>query len=173
MSVRWIWRLSKYDPALRDHAGNFLGNDWTSFSDIGKSFDGKVLDVATYLEVENAYVESIVSFFDAVRIEDLYLEQFERCSDWELMALDRRIGLPEDLPAFVIGKSLKGSDWECFIRLALREVIWGQLHNAKADAYLHFGYDFYVYLGARGESILQWNPSRGIFAEAMHSPYLD
>ena len=34
------YRISKYDPWLRDERGYFTGEDWTSFSDIGKEYLG-------------------------------------------------------------------------------------------------------------------------------------
>jgi hypothetical protein len=37
-------RVTKYDPALRvGGRGAFTGDDWTSVSDVGRTFDGVVL----------------------------------------------------------------------------------------------------------------------------------
>jgi len=37
------YRITKYNPMNRDANGAYLLNEWTSFSDIGKTFDGKTL----------------------------------------------------------------------------------------------------------------------------------
>lgn len=173
MIGQWMWRLSKYDPALRDQMGVYRGDDWTSVSDIGKVVGGKVLEFSEYLEVENAYVEAIVSFFQIANIQKFSLQQLERTRDWDLMPEESRKGLPKVFPKFEQGAFVGNSDLDCFIRLVLREVCWGKLVNEARDAYLHFGYDFYVYVGAKGDGLRQWIPPHGIFAEPMVSPYLD
>lgn len=52
------WRIIKYNPAFRDERGAYLKDEWTSVSDVGKSFDGEVLTFEEYYKIENAYVAS-------------------------------------------------------------------------------------------------------------------
>jgi hypothetical protein len=45
--LRTALRVTKYDPALRDERGGFTGDDWTSVSDVGGLFSGRVLTLQT------------------------------------------------------------------------------------------------------------------------------
>lgn len=168
-----MWRLSKYDPSLRDQDGIYQSDDWTHISDLGKVFGGRRLENCDYLEVENACVEAILSFFQAANIQELCVQKLEKHGNWPLVSVEYRMGLPSVLPEYELGMFVSVTDLDCFIRLALRGILWGELVNKIHDAYLHFGYDFYVYVGAKGDGLGQWNPPQGIFAEAMVSPYLD
>jgi len=57
------WRVTKYNPRLRNRQGHFKGEAWTAVSDIGKVFDGEVLTIERYRAVEDAYVETAMAFF--------------------------------------------------------------------------------------------------------------
>lgn len=59
MAARYGFRLTKYDPALRDAVGAFRGDDWTAMSDIGRTFGGVELTRERYEEVEAAYLTAI------------------------------------------------------------------------------------------------------------------
>ena len=43
--------IVKYCPENYDENGAYKANEWTSFSDIGKSYDGKVFTLENYLRV--------------------------------------------------------------------------------------------------------------------------
>jgi hypothetical protein len=46
-------RITKYDPQNRDANGHYtLVDEWTSISDVGKSFQGKILTMEQYLAIE-------------------------------------------------------------------------------------------------------------------------
>ena len=44
-----IYRITKYDPTLRDAEGRYLPWTWTSYSDIGRAVNGCALCPAAYL----------------------------------------------------------------------------------------------------------------------------
>jgi hypothetical protein len=46
------YRVTKYDPALRDERGAYTGDDWTMFDQIGETFSGVRLTLSTYLDLE-------------------------------------------------------------------------------------------------------------------------
>ncbi len=50
------WRVTKYDPKNRDHNGWYVKDEWTDYSDIGKSFEGKRLTFWEYFNVESKYI---------------------------------------------------------------------------------------------------------------------
>jgi len=54
------YRIAKYDPAIRSEGGKYT--EWTSFSDVGATFDGKVLTPSAYEEVEAAYIAVATAF---------------------------------------------------------------------------------------------------------------
>lgn len=68
------YRVTKYNPSLREATGAYTGCDWTSRSDIGRVFDGGMLSEKVYLKVENSYFSAMKSFLDEAGIESLELK---------------------------------------------------------------------------------------------------
>lgn len=64
MAVIYHYRVTKYDPALRDGTGAIFRDDWTAISDIGKTFAGVRLTLPTYLEVEAHHLVALASFME-------------------------------------------------------------------------------------------------------------
>jgi hypothetical protein len=56
-------RVSKYDPCLRDQSRP----EWTSVSDIGRSFAGAVLTQEEYRRVEDAALAFFLRVFEVIR----------------------------------------------------------------------------------------------------------
>jgi hypothetical protein len=65
------FRITKFDPRLRSEDGVFMRDEWTSISDIGRTYPTGVFTLAEYIEVEEAYVET--SRRRARRIRALWL----------------------------------------------------------------------------------------------------
>jgi hypothetical protein len=59
-------------------------------------------------------------------------------------------------------------------RLVLREILWCKLESENGF-YIHFGYDYYMYIGgpAPSENSIAYGRQQGLFVEEMESPYLD
>ncbi|MGQ4361724.1 hypothetical protein [Streptomyces sp. SAS_272] len=57
--------VSKYDESRR--SGRIA--DWSSFGDIGKSFNGEVLTAAEYQRVEDLYISAVESLADAIQAD--------------------------------------------------------------------------------------------------------
>ena len=72
------FRITKYDPALRDANGAFLGDDWISFGEIGDTFNGKELTITEYERVERAYVVTAVQFLRDRGAREINLLRKER-----------------------------------------------------------------------------------------------
>ena len=173
LTPMYAWRITKYDPAFRDEGGAYLKYDWTSVSDIGKSFDGDVLTPTQYCRVENAYIETAMSFvadagLDAVTVT--YVEnhgtRIQQSSDLPSIRLD---------PALIVtGMLVTGDALADACRLTLREKVWCKL-GAPNGFYLHFGYDYYMYVGSPAASLnsIAVGKAQGLFIEPMLSPYLD
>jgi hypothetical protein len=50
--LKYQFRVTKYDPGLRDRTGAFTGHDWTSITEVGKAFNGRFLTQQHYEQVE-------------------------------------------------------------------------------------------------------------------------
>ncbi|NEC87992.1 hypothetical protein [Streptomyces sp. SID12501] len=57
--------VSKYDESMRSG----VIADWTSFGDVGKSFNGEVLTAAEYQRVEDLYISAVESLADAMQAD--------------------------------------------------------------------------------------------------------
>jgi len=159
--MRNHYRVTKYDPSFRDANGAFLRDDWTSYSDIGRIYSGTPLSESEYLVVESAYLLSVEEFLREAGIETLQLRGLENNT--------RRV-----LPQFIQPLALLSIS-QCveFARIALREVAWGKL-VAPGRACVHFGYDYYMYLGlpTKCPMAIAAAHARGLFVERFRSPYL-
>lgn len=143
------YRICKYDPAFRDERGFYQRDEWTSISDIGRSFGGVVLDVQTYLAMENAYVGALREFMADAGVSSLRVVSLKPAVDLDAL---RRYGLPdaEELTRLASelreDSELSGVTLDQVCRLSLREVLWCRLEwpgrfvaRASDDYYLHIG----------------------------------
>ena len=74
----YCYRITKYNPKFRDHTGAYKKDDWISFSDIGKSFENKILSAEDYYNVEEAYIEAISFFMNFLGIDYLRISALEK-----------------------------------------------------------------------------------------------
>jgi hypothetical protein len=162
------YRVTKYDPELRTEGGVFTRNDWTSFADIGLTFDTGVLTYAQYKTVEDAYVESGNRFMKAAGVDVLQVQGLELYdSEFNSPASSEA---PLRMPDLNEGKVVSGADLDALIRLNLRGRVWCRLAGSRGF-FVHFGHDYYMYVGLPSA---QWMPPvlpRGIYAEKFESPH--
>jgi hypothetical protein len=169
----YSWRITKYNPIYRNERGHYLKDDWTSIADIGRFYDGLEFTADSYRSVENAYVAATLEFLAEAGYNSLkitYLEtallqenriDFQQLQD---IALDPR--------QVSLGMVFAGQDLADLCRLVLREILWCKL--AWDDRfYLHFGYDYYMYLGSpcASERSIAYGHQQNLFIEEMVSPY--
>lgn len=159
-------RITKYNPKCRRSDGTYDRDEWTSYSDIGKQFSDGILTRESYLFVEEKFISTIVSFFRTAGISCLSVEDSE---NFEGVAAYLK---SSDKINFAQLDQVGPATVESIIRLCLREQAWCKLRGER-DAYLHFGYDYYVYVGADSGELVNWRPLDGIFAEPFQSPYKD
>jgi hypothetical protein len=159
--MRHQYRITKYNPALRDANGAFKGDDWTACSDVGRTFGGVMLTQVDYQRVEDAYAFAVDSLLRAAKVGSLQLRGLENRGS-------------SMLPSFAKpGADLDVAQCAEFARIALREQAWGKL-VAPGRAYVHFGYDYYMYMGlpAQCKQVVAAVRQRGLFVEPFRSPYL-
>ena len=151
--LNW-YRVSKYDPAFRDETGRYLRDEWTSVSDMGRSFDGVTLDPPTYLAIETAYVRSVREFMIDAGVTSLRVTYLEPPSDldplWEF-------GLPDGEELAPLARELRegaelgGAKLDRLLRLELREVLWCQLERPGRFV-VNTGHDYYLHIGTAAPS---------------------
>jgi hypothetical protein len=131
------YRITKYDPRLRDERGSFRGDDWIAFDQVGESFGGVELTLAEYVRTENAYCAAAAilmqcSGWPALRVRDLQTFMDDR----QTIALTYDDG--DVVPA------IEALD---LLRLMLRGFVEGRL-DADSGEYVHVGFDYYMYVRA-------------------------
>ena len=151
------YRVTKYNPAFRNFSGAYTRNEWTTFCDIGKSFDGVLLTNAEYQRVENVYVATVTSFLQESNILSLVVCGLEN-------------GYGVDL-GFSNGSSLSLKQIKTALPRILREEFWCKLEAPQS--FVHVGYDYYMYLGVpiacpKAEKSAA---SLGLYVEPFQSPY--
>lgn len=159
--MKFEYRISKYNPIYRNAGGNYEREDWTSFSDIGKSFNGKIFDVNEYNKYEQAYIETALSFLKESKINKLLI------SDLENNHLNSRYSNLQNNRVLDSNELISQ-----VIKSVLREDFWCKLINQN-NFFIHFGYDYYMYIGTnikceKSEILLTRN---NLFMENITSPY--
>lgn len=168
----FTWRITKYNPNYRDEFGKYRKDEWTSYSDIGKIFNGYKVTKSDYLSVEDAYVEAIAFFMNSVKVTSLTVKCLEKKNKLE-QALEV---YPDEMITFFEALKekdvLKISEIQYLARMVLREELWCKLEND--EMFVHFGYDYYMYIGSFRlcKDSIEKIKKMGLFVEEYQSPYL-
>ena len=153
------YRVTKYSPALRDAGGAYTHAEWTSFSDIGCTFNGSPLSEAEYLQVENAYVVSALEFLRESAVSSLAVRMLENHRG-ALLAVSE-------------GSNLSLEQLKITLPRVLREEFWCKFEGV--NSFIHIGYDYNMYVGvpARCTGAERLASSLGLFVDPFQSPYGD
>jgi len=156
------YRVTKYDPRKRDRWGAYPADDWIGQDQIGQTFGGVVLTAAEYQRVEDAYVAAAMAFVRESGGEAL-----------RVTTLENHGGHAEPGLRLVEGALLSGAGLERVCRLNLRGMLWCKLEDAAGGRFVHFGYDYYMYVGvpARCEGAIALARRLGLFVEDFASPH--
>jgi hypothetical protein len=157
-------RVTKYNTAFRSANGGYLNDDeWTSVSDVGRTFDGTTFTFENYEIVENRYIAAVSYFFTAKNVHYIKAENLERYGK------DHSLTNPlNELYDKVDGNTVfSPSDVGDLVKLVLREYLWCDLQGADNDAKVTFGYDYYMYFHASSieKSIVDEIFKIGLFAD--------
>lgn len=150
------FRISKYDHKYRTD-GVYLKEEWTSISDVGKVFEGKMFTSAEYEHYESLYlsfIESVCAQLDIAEMVVSCLEDYNSICSYNNDA------------------SIKGIN--AIIEVArdcLREKYWCKLVTDVCQ--FHFGYDYYLYLCSplNYHYVNDLATERGLYVEIKASPY--
>ena len=172
--IEYQWRITKYNPAYRSKQGCYTNNEWTSFYDVGKNYSGRVFAIEEYLQVEEKYVNAIINLMLAAKVPYLVVRNLYKWEqDFKFMEYysNRMIKLYNCVKN---GYEIQGEDLREMIKLVLRENLGCQLFN-NSNMYVHFGYDYYMYVGTNNScsDTLEEIRKDGLFVEQCKSPYLN
>ena len=151
------YRISKYSPDFRDEMGAYTLDEWTSISDIGRSFGGVVLTLEEYCRVEDAYVAVALSFLQESGQSSLVVCGLENC---HLRPME-----------FGEGSLFDAEQIGPVIRHILREEYWCRLEGPSS--FLHIGWDYYMYIGVPCQCPDTHELARSLrlYLEVFPSPY--
>lgn len=151
------YRITKYDPALRDSTGAYTKKEWTMFTDIGRSFQGVVLTKSEYERVEDAYVQAALAFLTEGGLAELTIEGLENPQKKKL--------------EFSEGSILSLNQVGDVIRRLLRDEFWCRLEGN--GGFVHIGWDYYMYVGVSHPcpSAEKLADDVGLYVEEFKSPY--
>ena len=122
------YRISKYDPQYRID-GIYQKDEWTAISDIGKAFDGTVFAEDEYYKVEQSYVDFVLGVCKLQGIDRLAITGLENYKKLH----------------WINGQQLNAHQSGEFIKLCLREEIWGRL--VSKGFVFETGWDYYILIG--------------------------
>jgi len=151
------YRVTKYDPALRDSWGAYTAKDWTSVNHIGRAIGDVLLTEHEYLRVEQSYIASALAFLEEGGLASLTVKQ-----------LENQKGLALEFGEGSVFSLEKVGD---VIRKILREELWCRLEGK--GGFVHFGWDYYMYIGVphRCPAAEQLAVKLGLYPEEFASPY--
>ena len=173
----YSWRITKYNPAFRISNGSYNKPEWSSFSDIGKSFEGVELSLNEYLQIESKYINAIILFINNLKIPYLKILDLEKYTlSNEIINKYKKIYPYKIVNIFnKIKNNAKYNIEEIDVisKLVLREHIWLKLEYEN-KFFIHFGYDYYLYIGSiiKNNLLIDKIINDGLFVEEYNSPYM-
>ena len=164
--------ITKYNPIYRNKLGHFQRDEWTSISDIGKVYNGKIFTYSDYEHFEDLYLKAIfnlMSFFGSKEIKIIHLFKYSQ---------EEYFDHYDNKNLYDVFNSLKKNDVitdlsliEKLIKLRLRELIAELeiLIDEDSNSKILFGFDYYMYLQTRTDkdllSIKQKIEDLGLFVK--------
>ena len=144
------FRITKYNPSFRNERGDYILDEWTSISDIGKKFHNGVLGEKEYYETEDKYIQAINYILDeknVIQMRVVHLEKYDNNLSVELSSHERTVkdGLNNDS---IVGRD----EIEILSKMILRELLWASIQSIDALTIIEFGYDYYMYVISEGIS---------------------
>lgn len=169
----YYYRVTKYDPKLRDEAGRYMQDEWTDFSCVGIKINDQVCTLEAYEVIESLYVSAVMQFVSCADIDYMECRDVEMDSN-VLEGNDTSSSWKSIYERVSSGSKISKTDLPVLLKLLLRNYLWCRLaYDDKM--FVHFGYDYYMYVGIEKEcrDVVEHIAKAGLFIEAWKSPYLD
>ena len=68
------YRISKYNPKFRNSTGKYTNDEWTSISDIGKTYNNKKFTKKEYIITEDKYISAIMLILYKMNIFEMQID---------------------------------------------------------------------------------------------------
>lgn len=168
------YRISKYNPQYFDKQHIYHQNEWTSYSDIGKIYDGHTFKKDEYLKIEKDYCSAILEILSQNGSKELRIKDLEiNFTVHEIETMLQSSGLSLSLEDKEIIAMLKNdkyiniNDLQPYLKLVLRECFWCRFVDIALLNQVEFGYDYYAYVYCKSISkqTVSSYRKRGIFIE--------
>lgn len=166
------YRITKYNPVLRNENGEYISEEWISPWQIGKTFSDKLFTIKEYLQVEKAYIDTVLSFLKECKLKSLRVIQLERNN--ELLQDESSELFEEEFKYIVLEEDLlvNETDIPTICKMVLREYIHCHLISSS-NFFVHFGTDYYMFIGSNQPCInaVDFARNNNLFVEEYQSPY--
>ena len=123
------------------------------------------------MAVENAYVDIASQLASLAHMTRLRVTALETGDGAGVDELPFAAEISAQISTLADGVWVKAERLGLIVRANLRELVWCKLEGPNGF-YLHFGYDYYMYVGGEGVTRQTACPE-GIFLEEFESPYQD
>ena len=140
------WRFSA--AAVLKEENYRWSDSWTSICDIGRVYNGHEFTYEDYIKTEQSYISLLVSMFEYLHAKKIRLVQLDVYEDPPIAIYDEEGKLREWHEKVKNNMSLSLQDLQYVVPLILRENMWGTLYHKRTKTYIHFGYDYYVYVNS-------------------------
>lgn len=146
----YFHEVVKYHPAgYKDRIYTY--DDWTSISDIGKTFRTGILSADDYIKVEDSYVNTILTVMSETDCHYLTIEYVEAYEDEIIKRMKehkQRYNIPvlDFIPNLKNGKRVSQNKASVLFRLCLRELCYIKFSCKSKKLKIEFGYDYYLYI---------------------------
>lgn len=141
------YSISKYRPQFYDSQSCYTRNEWTSISDIGKSFDDGVLTTNEYLETEKHYINTAIELARISGCSYLTVDYLEgKHIVQNVKGYQLNYNLLETARKMRQGLKIRLSDCVDYLRLCLRECCYACFSNHSHNFYIDFGYEYYMHI---------------------------
>ncbi len=166
----YSYKITKY--CLKNKIEKNCFDEWTSISDIGKKYNGKKFLYEDYIKIEDSYIKVISMFINLNNITYVTIDELEKHTSNKEIYDEYDIQIEALINKVQNKMQINICDIDLLARAILREKMWAKLY-AEEELYIHFGYDYYMYIGSKLEpkEEIEHINKLGLEIEKMDSPY--
>ena len=136
-------------PILKEENYNKAWSEtWSSIDEIGRVYNGHVFTYKEYKKKEQSFINFFVELFKYVHARKVKIIQLRKNRFPVNATYDRKGVLRTWYDRIENNLSLTLDDLQYVVPLILRENIWGTLYHKNSKTYIHFGYDYFVYVNS-------------------------
>lgn len=168
------YRISKYNLMHRNQQGVYTVDEWTSWSDIGKVYQGIEFTKEDYLKTESLYCNVIHEILTQQGVKVLKVCDLEKTfslQETSHFLSEKSLQLTEE-ERYIIQtihekQKISIEKIKAYVKLLLRDCFWCILADTESDAKVSVEYDYYVHLicNALDRSQINAYEKLGIYVE--------